>query len=238
MSLLINKTLRTSSVAAEIFTDPRTETSSEQERFPFASATNGLVYYPLGDLLYSPVDDFCMKSLPVSRLGSLDGDSTPQFSVDDSDVVPFPVARSVSTAARENYTDDLSLDDDIISETNFVLPKMPLTRDPRGDDERTVKKLRIVKEMRPATPVCFEHLDIASLHLGEGGRQKLKSLLSATTKSDPELRERVSKIAKVKFASIPQLFQMAKVCGIWAEAVKIAHTYNTNATRLSISRAS
>ena len=223
--------LRKSSSTMDGFSDIRFQTNYIEDRFPFASAENELVYYPLGDLSYSPVDDYWLKSLPVSRLGSLDGDSTPQVSVEESEGILYPAARSVSAAVRQNYTDDLSLDEegDFMSYEDAA-PAMITMMD---YEERTVKKLRIQRAVDN-----FEDLDVARLHLGEGGRQKLKSLLSATTKANLELRERVTKIAKVKFASIPQLFHMAKVCGLWTEAVNIARTYNNPTVRLSISRAS
>jgi hypothetical protein len=67
--------------------------------------------------------------------------------------------------------------------------------------------------------------DLPRLHLGETGRMKLKSRISMLIKDDQELRSKVLAISKVKLASIGQLLQMAFICGIWDEAVRIGDQF-------------
>ena len=68
-------------------------------------------------------------------------------------------------------------------------------------------------------------IDVPRLHLGEAGRSKLKSLISLATKDNSTLRDRVAVIGKVKLASIPQLLQMAHLCGLWDEAIAISQSF-------------
>lgn len=230
MSLLSVNVLRTTSSAGEAYSES-------------LSPSEWLVFYPLSEMPCSPSDEFWPTPSSLSRLVSLDECFTPNMSIDDSEVIFHRTARSVSRTARENYTGDLSLDDDTVDDIFMSEEEIPFylqTSRSATAAPRTVEaplKLKILRTARDIEPVFDKDFDASTLHLGEGGRQRLKSLLSTTTKCYPEMKERVSRIGKVKFASIPQLFQMAKVCGLWSEAVLIATTSHGK-QQLSYSKAS
>lgn len=67
--------------------------------------------------------------------------------------------------------------------------------------------------------------DVPRLQLGESGRAQLKSSISSVLKMKPELRKQCNSIQKVKNASIIQLLAMARICGIWDQAVKISENF-------------
>jgi hypothetical protein len=57
-------------------------------------------------------------------------------------------------------------------------------------------------------------------------------MLSAAIRNNEILRERISRIGKVKLASIPQQLQMAHVCGLWSEVMKIGQAFNHTQERI------
>jgi hypothetical protein len=63
---------------------------------------------------------------------------------------------------------------------------------------------------------------VPKLNLGESGRAELKSLISRKQKERPDLKQTCDKIAKVKSASIVELLTIARICGLWEEAERIA----------------
>ena len=67
--------------------------------------------------------------------------------------------------------------------------------------------------------------EVPRLQLGESGRAQLKSSISSVLKRRPELRKQCNSIEKVKNASIMQLLAMARICGIWDQAVKISEGF-------------
>ena len=67
--------------------------------------------------------------------------------------------------------------------------------------------------------------EVPRLQLGESGRAQLKSSISSVLKRRPDLRSVCNSIEKVKNASITQLLTMARICGIWNEAVKISEGF-------------
>jgi hypothetical protein len=81
------------------------------------------------------------------------------------------------------------------------------------------------------TPVDMSE-PIPKLQLGETGRSQLKSAISAVLKKKPELRKTCNSIQKVKNASISQLLTMARICGIWDQAVRISETFTRRYPKL------
>ena len=63
---------------------------------------------------------------------------------------------------------------------------------------------------------------VPKLNLGEAGRAELKSLISKRQKERRDLKEVCDRIAKVKAASIVELLTIARICGLWEEAERIA----------------
>ena len=71
----------------------------------------------------------------------------------------------------------------------------------------------------------FNSSDVSSvpiLKLGDDGRAKLKSALSEQVRVDPRLKIEVDAIGKIRLASMQQLLQMAKICGLWDYALMLA----------------
>jgi hypothetical protein len=149
----------------------------------------------------------------------------------------FPRRRTISRMARDNYTDDLYLSDNYSTtcDDDYVL-----TDSPAGDhnvstssdvSEVPAKRVRITSKsaIDEVVPIKSQSTlaprDLPRLHLGETGRMKLKSRISMLIKDDQELRSKVLAISKVKLASIGQLLQMAFICGIWDEAVRIGDQF-------------
>jgi hypothetical protein len=138
----------------------------------------------------------------------------------------------VSTQARENSLEELSLDselDEVVEDPrDFVrsLSEVSTASERVMSAPPPAKKVRLVSA--PASMSLSS--DEPRLHLGECGRSKLKSMISNATKSNPELRERVAEIGKVKLASIPQLLMMARVCGFWDEVVQISESFRARSS--------
>jgi hypothetical protein len=63
---------------------------------------------------------------------------------------------------------------------------------------------------------------VPKLNLGEAGRAELKSLISKRQREQRDLKTVCDKIAKVKSASIVELLTIARICGLWEEAERIA----------------
>ena len=60
------------------------------------------------------------------------------------------------------------------------------------------------------------------LKLGDDGRAKLKSALSEQVRMDTRMKRQVDEIGKIRLASMQQLLQMAKICGLWDYALMLA----------------
>lgn len=143
----------------------------------------------------------------------------------------YGVGRTVSRQARENSIEELTLDSDLSdSEDSFPvitpigrIASTQSTADSSGESERGAPSPKKVKINRKR--VNIPEPNLPKLHLGEVGRKKLKSLISSAIKEDECLRDKVRAIGKVKLASIPQLLQMAQVCGLWDEAVLISDNF-------------
>ena len=65
------------------------------------------------------------------------------------------------------------------------------------------------------------------LRFGEEGRAKLKSALSDLVRRDPEIKERVEAIGKIRLASMHQLMRMAKVAGLWSYAEALVKEHDS-----------
>ncbi len=183
-----------------------------------------------GSSSYVVVDNFWFRSLAGTRTSSLVSNGAPEVSGGNIDFLRYPAARTVSEQARENDTNDLILDD---SDPSLYTPDSHRTvseSTTASENERnrggSLKRVRIMSSLRPVSEKLSEPSympdSMPKLHLGETGRQKLKSMISQALKYDEELRIKVSRIGKVKLASIPQLLAMAKVCGLWDEVLRIA----------------
>lgn len=71
---------------------------------------------------------------------------------------------------------------------------------------------------------------IPPLKLGDDGRSKLKSALSEQARMDSDIRAQIDAIGKIRLASIPQLMEMSRVCGLWDYALSLARDHE--ATKL------
>jgi len=163
---------------------------------------------------------------------------------DDPVVYSMPEMPSHSTAKRtvsrmardesDNYSttcgDDFVIDIDspVVYETHQA--SVAITTEPK---ESLAKRARIsckrASSVAPAQLPMGVPKDLPKLHLGETGRCKLKSMISNLIKDDEELRSQVLIISKIKLASISQLLQMAYVCNIWDEVVRIAQNSTASA---------
>lgn len=187
---------------------------------------------------YAVVDNFWTQSTSVSRCGTQTG-IAPWFTADDSaGLLSCLSIRTVSEMARQNDTDFLTMDDEVtvLHETadgeSRTLSNASTCSDVLVGSRPPAKRIRVVRDKatvlmrldKPTPTDSSPQTWTQRVHLGEVGRQRLKSLLSATVKYDTTVRERIAKIGKVKLASIPQLLQMAEVCGLWDEVVKISQS--------------
>lgn len=229
MSLLSTNVLRTVTYTTDMYGYSSYQISAGVDTEGSYDDSSKTTYYPLGQPAYVSVDDFwggtALASRTVSLLMRQSDDKAP---VDDS-VIEYPVTRTVSDLARDNITEDLSLDDE---ESILYAPEQKRTysqASTASEDERPVKKIRIFakpvtqRTSNPEPKSVFSE-EPARVQLGEHGRQRLKSLLSSAVKYDAAKRDLVYAIGKVKLASIPQLLQMARVCGLWDEVMNIANT--------------
>lgn len=143
----------------------------------------------------------------------------------------YRIARTVSRQARECIRDDLTMDDsDDPDEAIFCnLSRRPVRElwdtSTSSDDPISKKMKSSVDDVldRPAKAKVIQCCPLLpKLHLGESGRAKLKSIISEVLKENPALRIHVAAVGKVKLATVPQLLQMAHICGMWNEAVIIS----------------
>jgi len=152
-----------------------------------------------------------------------------------------PYKRTASRLARDHDTGDLyfsdnystACDDDYVvvdspAGSNIVSTTSEVSESPvkrvKTTSKRAKDEVMLIKSQSSVAP-----RELPRLHLGESGRMKLKSRISMLIKDDPELRAKVLAISKVKLASIGQLLQMAYICGIWDEAVRIGdHFLNSS----------
>lgn len=218
--------LRTTSIPGEVFGVPPTVSSLDLQSDSTTDSAIDFQYYAVNNTANGGIDEFWGKSL-LSRTsthvqgeaGIISGDNPSLL------VVSYPAARTVSTQARENSMEELSLDSEL--DEPVVLHTLPRTMSETSTSYETMvapppcKKIRLTSA--PASLALSS--DEPRLHLGETGRSRLKSLISNLTKVNPELRERVAEIGKVKLASIPQLLMMARTCGVWDEVLQIAESF-------------
>jgi len=206
----------------------------------------------LGDdrvYLYSTGDNYPITAqFPFRTISTLSAtevnqrDTPLMYSMFDTPAL-YSVKRTVSKMAREHeelYLSDnysTACDDDCMDSPVFQYAVDPstsnvvITTTPVEESLREIKKARRIPSLskRTATvdvPSEFSVPgDLPKLHLGETGRSKLKSMISNMIKDDEELRAQVLAISKVKLASIGQLLQMAFVCGLWEDAVRIGEQF-------------
>ena len=198
--------------------------------------------------LYSTGDNFPITAqFPLRTISTLSAVDVSQpevplmYSMFDTPAL-YSVKRTVSKMAREHEEFDLSdnystaCDDDWLDS-----PVVQYAMDPSTSNvvltTATVESPREIKRARrqpspskrttilQAVPSDTVPGDLPRLHLGETGRSKLKSMISNMIKDDEELRTQVLAISKVKLASIGQLLQMAYICGLWEEAVRISDQF-------------
>ena len=85
-------------------------------------------------------------------------------------------------------------------------------------------KMRRIERQGPDV-YAVDGQQVPRLQLGESGRAQLKAAISGVLKRRPDLRKQCNAIQKVKNASIGQLLAMARICGIWEQAVKISESF-------------
>jgi hypothetical protein len=90
-----------------------------------------------------------------------------------------------------------------------------------------------VSQAAPVTRREFlvDGVAVPKLNLGEAGRAELKSLISKKQKEQRDLKAVCDRIAKVKSASIVELLTIARICGLWEEAERIAANKPKPSTR-------
>lgn len=118
--------------------------------------------------------------------------------------------------------------DDVDGHAGFILPTEPVTRKRKLDssDDISLEDVKARKVERSGNDnYSIDGQEVPRLQLGESGRAQLKSSISSVLKRRPELRKQCNSIEKVKNASIMQLLAMARICGIWDQAVKISEGF-------------
>lgn len=77
------------------------------------------------------------------------------------------------------------------------------------------------------TSVSFQDNEepVCNLPLGECGRSKLKSLISNAVRSSTVLKERCDSVGKIKTATVSQLFELARVCGLMGAAKQLSDEF-------------
>jgi hypothetical protein len=229
MSLLSTNVLRTVTYTTDSYSFTSYQVSSGADAEVSCDNMSKVTYYSLGQPSYVSVDDFWSGTALASRTVSVLMRQNEE-EVSEEDSIKYPVTRTVSDLARDNITADLSLDDE---ESVLYIPDQRRTfsqASTASEDERPVKKIKILSP-KPVSDKMHKPMsksilcgELPRVQLGEHGRQRLKSLLSSAVKYDAAKRDLVYAIGKVKLASIPQLLQMARVCGLWDEVMKVANT--------------
>ena len=197
--------------------------------------------------LYSTGDNFPITAqFPLRTISTLSAadvnhrDTPLMYSMFDTPAL-YSVKRTVSKMAREHEDFDLSdnystaCDDDCLDSpvvqyaVDPISSNVVITTAPVDESQREIKKARRIPSLSKRTSVRVPSVsvpgDLPKLHLGETGRSKLKSMISNMIKEDEELRAQVLAISNVKLASIGQLLQMAYVCGLWEDAVRIGEQF-------------
>ncbi len=149
-----------------------------------------------------------------SRFSSL---NFPEGTVFEPRTGMYPIMRTVSNQARDNFSEDLSLeemDQKVYTPGDVRCFSEVSTASDEGQSIYTpVRKIVVVPTEKKAHYIKKK----TSVQLGEFGRQTLKSIISAMTKMDYELKRKVFSIGRIKFASTSELMEMAKICGIYDE---------------------
>lgn len=125
-------------------------------------------------------------------------------------------------------SDDEGEDADITSHAAFILPSETASRKRKLDssEDISLEDVKARKVERSGNDnYSIDGQEVPRLQLGESGRAQLKSSISSVLKRRPELRKQCNSIEKVKNASIMQLLAMARICGIWDQAVKISEGF-------------
>ena len=126
-------------------------------------------------------------------------------------------------------SDDEDSEENLLSQVAFILPSEPVSRKRKleqSEGEACDGDLKARKVERSGNDnYSIDGQEVPRLQLGESGRAQLKSSISSVLKRRPELRKQCNSIEKVKNASIMQLLAMARICGIWDQAVKISESF-------------
>ena len=93
-----------------------------------------------------------------------------------------------------------------------------------GEAHESDIKMRRIERQGPDV-YAVDGQQVPRLQLGESGRAQLKAAISSVLKRRPDLRKQCNAIQKVKNASIVQLLAMARICGIWDQAVRISESF-------------
>ena len=138
------------------------------------------------------------------------------------------LARTVSSQARDYSFEDLTLDVNEVSDSGFR-SDWSFEYSRALSDTSTASELPKREEVSDdlSANECTRtqpDVDVPKLHLGENGRSKLKSLISGALKRNIELKILVASVGKVKLASVSQLLQMAFLCGLWDEVIRISES--------------
>ena len=213
MSIITQNIFRTFTTSSEVSTPVHRSASCLETSVSSDNSANWPTYYPLGQISYTVVENLWSCIEPGSRFSSLNFPEGTDF---EPRTVMYPVMRTVSNQARDNVTDDLSLDEmdrDIYS-PGYVrcLSEVSTASDESPRIHTPVRKILVVP-----TEKKMHVQKKTRVQLGEFGRQRLKSIISAMTKMDYELKRKVFSIGRIKFASTSQLMEMAKICGIYDE---------------------
>lgn len=192
--------------------------------------------YTAGDI-FPITAQFPLRTISTLSAADVNQRDTPvMYSMFDTPAL-YSVKRTVSKMAREHDDFDLSdnystaCDDDFSPVVNYTVDSSSsnVVITTVEESEREIKKVRRIPTLSKRTiqqvPSVSVPGDLPKLHLGEMGRSKLKSMISNVIKDDEDLRTQVLAISKVKLASIGQLLQMAFVCGLWEETVRIAEQF-------------
>jgi hypothetical protein len=153
------------------------------------------------------------------------GDATGSLGLKETDEFDEALASGIS--AVSTHSDDEHDEDLNVSTPSFesaeVAPKRTFANAFDEAAERSPKCRRVERAGQETYSVDGQ--DVPRLQLGESGRAQLKSSISSVLKRRPELRKQCNSIQKVKNASIIQLLAMARICGIWDQAVKISESF-------------
>lgn len=198
------------------------------DHYSFGCSSHGL-FLPVnsGGMQFEIVDSFWNEPFVSRAATRLDLEAL--MSVDNNPSPSCP--RTVSGQARENSVDGLSLEE---SDELDSFESSPVSQSSSQGGSTTCSSPAVApstikisrKRQRARSPIgSVDNSDTPRIHLGEYGRCKLKSLISAAIKEDCHLRTQVLSVSKIKLASIPQLLHMAQLCGLWDEAVLISEHF-------------